>query len=539
VKHPCDEGVLLARSRAVASGRTTPDRSGGWVLAATILGSSLAFIDGTAVNVVLPVLQRELGASAADVQWVVELYGLFLASLLLLGGSLGDRFGRRRVFAIGVFLFTAASVACGFAPGVGSLIVARGVQGIGGALVVPGSLAILSASFQGEARGRAIGTWSGFTAITTAAGPVLGGWLADQASWRWVFFLNVPLAVAVLAISAWHVPESRDEETGAASLDVGGASLATLGLGGLVFGLLESSALGWLHPAVVAALAGGGVALVAFVLVESRVREPMVPLGLFRSRTFLGANVLTLLLYAALGGSLFFVPFDLIQVRGFAPTAAGAALLPLTILLFLLSRWSGGLVGRYGGKLPLVVGPLIAAGGFALFALAGAGGSYWTAVFPAVVVLGTGMAVSVAPLTTVVMGAVEVRHAGTASGINNAVSRLASLLAIALMGVVVVASFERGLDRRLATIEMPEAARRALVDQRDRLAAVRIPSGLDQRTRARVREAVSASFLDGFRRVMLGAAGLAVAGALAAAVMIETGGRRRRRRTRRRRAAAR
>jgi EmrB/QacA subfamily drug resistance transporter len=492
---------------------------GPWVLAAAILGSSMAFIDGTAVNVALPALQAGFGASVAGAQWVVEAYALFLAGLLLVGGALGDRFGRRRVFAIGVAGFALASAWCGLAPSLVQLVAARAVQGAAAALLVPGSLALLSAAFDPDRRGRAIGTWSGSTAITAALGPLLGGWLVDRASWRWVFFVNLPLAVAVLLLCR-RVPESRDPEA-APRLDGAGALLATAGLGGVTFGLLAWPRLGAWDPQVLAPLAGGIAALAGFVGVEARSRAPMMPLALFRSRNFAGANLLTLCLYAALGGTFFFLPFDLIQVQGYSATAAGAAFLPFILLMSLLSRWTGGLVDRYGPRPPLVVGPVVAALGFALLARPGVGGSYWTTFFPAVVVLGLGMAITVAPLTATVMGAVEVRHAGLASGINNAVSRVAGLLAVAVCGIVLVAGFHAGRERRLARLDLPAPARAELDREEARLAAAPLPANLPQDLRQGVRRALADSFVDGFRRATLLNAGLALLSAVAAAVLIE------------------
>lgn len=516
LKTPCDEGVVLG-GQAVQPCSQAVER---WVLAATILGSSMAFIDGTAVNVALPALQADLGATVAQVQWVIEAYVLFLASLLLVGGSLGDRFGRRRVFLIGVVGFALSSVWCGLAPGTRQLIAARAAQGIAAALMVPGSLALLSASFSKERRGRAIGTWSGFGAITAAVGPLLGGWLIDHASWRWVFFLNLPLALAVIAISLRYVPESRDPAAAATKLDVAGAVLATSALGGITFGLIESSRLGWSHSLVAGALAVGAASLVGFLAVEARSRAPMMPLSLFRSRVFSGANLLTFWLYAALAGALFFLPFNLIQVQGYSATRSGAALLPFILLMFLLSRWSGGLVDRYGARLPLVIGPAIAGAGFALLALPGLGGSYWTTFFPAILVLGLGMAVSVAPLTTTVMGAVEEDRAGIASGINNAVSRGAGLLAVAGMGLLFLGLFSRGLERRLDGLGLPPETRQALEAQKANLAAIEVPASLGEAQKSRAREAIDRAFLDGFRGVMLTAAGLAVLASLSAWLMI-------------------
>jgi EmrB/QacA subfamily drug resistance transporter len=504
LRAPCDEVVMQSRKPATTACGRWQRR---WTLTATILGSSMVFIDGTVVNVALPALQSKLNASVTDVQWVVEAYTLFLAALLLLGGSLGDRFGRKKIYAIGTGLFALASIWCGLAPNIEQLIMARAAQGVGGALLVPGSLAIISATFSETDRGHAIGTWSGATAITTAFGPLLGGWLIEHVSWREVFFINVPLALVVIAL-LFFVPESRDEED-AGHLDLIGAALATLSLGGIVFGLIESSRLGFHSAMVLATLIGGLVVGVAFVIVEARRQNPMVPLALFRSRNFAGANLLTLFLYAALMGSLFFLPLNLIQVQGYSATAAGAASLPFILIIFGLSRWSGGLVKRYGSRRPLVIGPLIAGAGFALFIRPGVASSYWTGFLPAILVLGLGMATSVAPLTTTVMNSVPENRAGIASGINNAVSRTAGLLAIAVLGLIMFQAFSNCMDKRMNQLQVNAEVRQVLSDQRVKLAAAELPANLDQATQAAIKQEIGECFITGYRWLMLVGAALA------------------------------
>jgi EmrB/QacA subfamily drug resistance transporter len=515
-KPPGDEGVIQARPHAVA---ISPAQET-WILVATILGSSMVFIDGTVVNIALPTLQRTLGATATDVQWVIEAYALFLASLLLVGGALGDLFGRRRLYTIGIAVFTAASIVCGLSPTIGFLIFARAAQGIGGALLTPGSLAIISASFRPEKRGRAIGTWSGFTTLTSVIGPVLGGLLIQTLSWRFIFFINVPLAAVTLYLVSQHVPESRDEAI-TPQLDWWGAATCTLGLGLIVYGLISADTLGLGNGLVLGTLIGGLAVLAFFLYIETRVSEPMMPLTLFSSRTFSGTNLLTLLLYGALGGALYFMPFTLQQVQGYTPAEAGAVFLPFTALMFSLSRWAGGLVTRYGSKLPLVVGPSIAALGFCLFAIPGTTGGYWTTYFPAIVVLGIGMSITVAPLTTTVMGAVSTDQAGIASGINNAVSRAAGLLAIAILGLVMVGVFEASLTSHLSSVGLTSAQQQAIEAQKSKLAGIVPPHDVPGTQRAQVTAAVDDSFLAGFRIVMFIAAGMALASAAIAGAMVE------------------
>ena len=505
-KPPCDEAVIRLGGPASACAA----RSKRWVLVAAIVGSSMAFVDGTVVNVALPAIQRDFNATAFEAQWVVESYALLLAALLLVGGSLGDRFGRRRVFMLGTVVFAVASVACALATSVHALIGARAVQGVGAALLVPGSLALISAAFPENERGRAIGTWSGFSGITAALGPVLGGALIDHYSWTWAFLINVPLAIVVLGIAAAHVPESRGAAgASGGALDITGALLATVALGGIVFAFIEAPARGWTSAVVLGALAAGVAAGIAFVVAESRSRAPMLPLGLFRSANFAGANLLTLLLYAALGGALYFLPLNLIQVQGWSASAAGAALLPFIAIMFALSRWSGQLVDRVGPKTPLVAGPLIAALGFALFALPGIDARYASGFMPAVVVLGLGMAITVAPLTTTVMNAVAPDSAGVASGVNNAVSRAAAVLAIAVFGIVMAWAFDASLRAQLGALNAAPEVVAFLEEQRGKLVDAALPPGLDAARSSELQQALEQAFVAGFRWIMLLSAGLA------------------------------
>ncbi len=395
----------------------------------------MAAIDSTVVGIALPAIGRDFHAGVAALQWVVTGYLLTLASLLLVGGSLSDHFGRRRLFQIGVVWFALASAGCGFAPDAGFLIGMRVLQGIGGALLAPGSLAMLQASFAPEDRARAIGAWSGLGGVATAAGPLLGGYLISAASWRWIFFLNLPVGAGVLFLTARHVPESRDPAA-TGRIDLAGAGSVTAGLGGLTFFLIEGPSLGWSSDLL---LGAGGLALVAlgaFFLIERRSPEPMLPIEIFRRRQFSATNAVTFVLYAALGGALFLLPVELQIASGYSPLGAGAALLPVTVIMLLFSARSGRLASRIGPRAQMSVGPLIVGAGLALMTRIGAGQSYFVAVLPAVVVLGIGLATMVAPLTATAMAAVPGEHAGLASAVNNDVARVGGLIAVAVLPAI-------------------------------------------------------------------------------------------------------
>jgi EmrB/QacA subfamily drug resistance transporter len=406
--------------------------AGRWVLLATVLGSGMAFIDATVVNIALPRIGTEFHATAASLQWTVNGYTLSLASLILLGGSLSDRFGRRRVFVTGIVWFASASLLCGLAPNVETLIAARVVQGVGGALLTPGALAILEASFEPEDRARAIGAWSGLGGIAGALGPFLGGWLVQVSSWRLCFLINVPVAALVAVVALRRVPESRDAEA-PAHLDIAGVLTGAAGLAGLSYGFTAWPALGATSPIVLASLAIGLAGMVAFVVTEQRSRHPMLPLEVFASRAFTAANLVTFAVYGALGGVFFLVVLNLQVVARFAPLAAGVSLLPVTALMLLLSARAGALAQRIGPRIPMTLGPVVCAGALLLLIRIGAHASYAGDVLPAVVLLGLGLSLTVAPLTATALGSVDERHAGVASGVNNAVARAAGLLAVAIL----------------------------------------------------------------------------------------------------------
>ncbi|HEX2185669.1 MAG TPA: DHA2 family efflux MFS transporter permease subunit, partial [Chloroflexota bacterium] len=408
--------------------------SGRWVLLAAVLGSSVAFLDATVVNVALPAIGEDLGAGVDGLQWTVTGYLLTLAAFILLGGSLGDRLGRRRVFIVGVLWFAVASTLCGLAPSVGVLAAARALQGVGAALLTPGSLALIEASFVPDDRGQAIGAWSGLTGVAAAVGPFAGGWLIDAVSWRLIFLLNIPLAALTVAVAMRHVPESADP-TAVPGLDLGGAVLATMGLAGCTYALIEAPAAG---PSAAVWTTGllGVAALGGFFAVEARSSHPMLPLEIFASRRFTSANAVTFAVYAALGGAFFLLVVHLQQVLGYSALEAGVATLPITVLMLALSSRAGRLAQRVGPRWPMTAGPLLVAAGLALMTRMDVGSGYLLDVLPAVVVFGLGLALTVAPLTATVLAAADARHAGVASGVNNAVARVAGLLAVAALPAV-------------------------------------------------------------------------------------------------------
>jgi EmrB/QacA subfamily drug resistance transporter len=511
---PCGEAVIRSTRGVLDCAR----RQKRWVLTGSVLASTMAFVDESVVSVALPRMQTDLGTSLAAMQWVVNAYTLCMSALLLIGGAAGDQFGRRRMFLIGVLIFGLASLGCGFAPNVAVLIVSRAIQGAGAALLIPCSLALIGAAFEEKERGAAIGVWSGASAIAAGLGPILGGWLVDHASWRAIFLINPVLATFAVWIALQYLPESRDPQAGSA-LDWRGAILVFAGLGALVYGLIEAATLGWRSPIVLGSIVGGALLLVMFVLEERRSRSPMMPLDLFGSSTFSGVNLLTLLLYGALGGAFFFVPFLLIQVHGYSATATGAAFLPFALILGILSRRAGALADRVGARIPLIVGPAIVALGFVLLALATPSPHYWALLAP-MTVLGVGMAVTVAPLTTTVVNAVPARQTGVASGINNAVASVASLLMIAVLGTIALGALNESLDSRLEN-SRPASDVKVVVDQaRGGFVIPTMPRHLAESQRKLASEIITGSFVDSIRLVMLIAAALSLAAALSAAFTI-------------------
>ena len=512
-KRPCDEAAIEStRVAGPCAASVKP-----WVLAVTILASSIAYIDESVVNVALPAIETDLKTSVEVIQWLVNAYTLCLSAFLLVGGSAGDLFGRRRIFVVGIAIFAIMSIWCGLSPDISQLLLARGIQGAGAALLIPCSLAIIGATFDEAERGKAIGTWAGFSAIAGAAGPLLGGWIVDHFSWRWIFLINPVLALPAIWMAISKVPESRDM-LAKGGLDWRGSLLALASLGSLSFGLMSAPIFGWSSATVVGALLIGLLLLAAFLWEEARNPAPMLPLGLFRSRTFSVVNLLTLLLYAGLGGAFFFLPFALIQVEGFSAVLAGAAFLPFTAIMATLSRWGGGLLDRFGAKGPLIIGPAIAALGFALLAWPIGGGSYWAFLVP-ISILGFGMVITVAPLTATVMDAVPRHETGVAAGINNAVASVANLMAVAVLGALALGLYNRGLDRDLASKSLPKEVAQAIGEAKGQFVigpALAKVQGDDRQLAERL---IKDSLAKSIRSIMLVCAALALAGAASSTLL--------------------
>ncbi|MDZ7716533.1 MAG: MFS transporter [Balneolaceae bacterium] len=498
---------------------THSETSKKWALAATIIGSSMAFVNGSVVNVALPAIQTALDATVADMQWVISIYTFILGTLILTGGSAGDYYGRKRIFGLGIFIFLLSTIWCGLAPNVQQLILARAGQALGGAFMIPGSLAIITDLYEEGERGKAIGTWSAATALATATGPLMGGILVDYFSWRFIFLISVPMAVIALAILFWRVPESKEREQNAKP-DWGGSLLATLSLGLICYGLIEGSEFGMIHPFVLLTLATGGLVLTAFIWLEKKTENPMVPLSIFKSSTFSGANLVTMSFFLSLAGVFFLLPFNLIQVQGYSATAAGAAFIPFPLLVGSLSRWSGGLIARYGARPMLVVGPVLTSLGFVLLGILGDGSSYWVNFLPGIAFMGLGVAVSFAPLNTVVMSSVDQSLTGTASGINKAVSRLSGMLSVALLGAVAINIFGSELLEWMQYNDIPDHLSKEMIEQKANLVKAVIPEQVDPAMRKVLQKGLNESFLNSFKTMMYISAGIVLCGAPCAATMV-------------------
>jgi len=510
---PCDR-LAIRSTRSVPACAVRKE----WVLAAAVLGSSMSYIDESVVNVALPGIEAQLQSNLAAMQWIINAYTLCISALLLVGGASADQYGRRRIFLIGISIFAVASIGCGLAPDVVTLIVSRAIQGFGAALLIPCSLALIGAAYDEKERGAAIGIWSAASAVAAGGGPLLGGWLVDHASWRLIFLINPVIALPTIWIAWRRVPESRDPSAHE-GLDWTGAVLVFGALGALVYGFIAASHAGWGQINVLAPLAVGAVLLYVFIRVERHSKAPMMPPELFRSASFSGINLLTLLLYGALDGALFFLPFLLIQAHGYSATAAGAVYLPFTGILAILSRWSGQLGDRFGTRAPLIVGPLITGVGFALLGFVGGAVHYWVFLLP-VCVLGLGMAITVAPLTTAVVNGVSARQMGVASGINNAVSSIAALLFVAVLGTVALGSFGRSLDQHLSATGASAQVRGVVVPTREAFAPPSVPATLSPQDQQTVRGVVAAAYVETIRMVMLIAAALSWGAALVAALTL-------------------
>ncbi len=505
---------------------TLKSSTGKWIMASVILASAMAFIDSTALNVVLPSLQKDLDATATDLFWILNSYLLMLAALILPGGSLGDKLGRKKIFMIGIAVFMVASAASGLAPTVGYLIFFRAIQGIGGALMIPGSLSIINSAFSSKERGKAIGTWSAITTMVTVGGPILGGALADAGLWRIIFFINVPIGIVSLLILWRKVPESMDEQTDR-TLDYPGAISIVAGLALLTYGFLSIPETGFNNWKVYTSLAGGTFSIILFIIIEHRSKHPMMPLQLFRNKTFSGANLLTFFLYAALACAMLFLTLNMVQVQGYSQLQAGMTLLPFTILLITISRWSGGLVDKYGPRWFLIMGPSVVAVGLLWLSFikqTNGPSSYWTTFLPGIFLFGLGMSFTVTPLTTTVMGAVADHYSGTASGVNNAISRISNVFANAILGALAILFFTGFLNNKMDKISLPEKAKKEIVGEAVNLGDAKVPSIITEKDKVTIRKIYNEGFINSYGIIMQICSGLAALSVIMAFIFIKNSG---------------
>ncbi|RYU92135.1 DHA2 family efflux MFS transporter permease subunit [Mucilaginibacter terrigena] len=497
-------------------------KAGKWIMVSTIMASAMAFIDATALNVVLPSLQKSLNASGTDLFWILNAYLLMLTALILIGGSLGDKLGRKKVFMAGIFLFILGSAACGFAPGVTLLIVFRMLQGIGGALMIPGSLSLISSSINPNERGKAIGTWSAFTTVVTMGGPVLGGAFGDAGLWRYIFFINIPIGIVALIILAKQVKEIRDENS-KQGLDIAGAVAIALGLAAVTFGFLRIPAVGLNNWQVYASLGGGLLLLLAFIIIEKKGRHPMMPLQLFTNITFSGANLLTFFLYAGLGAGMLFLGLNMVQVQGYSQLQSGLTFLPFTVLMIVIARFAGALADKHGPRLFLIVGPACAGAGLLIlsFVKQTAGpAAYWTTFFPGILVFGLGMSFTVAPLTAAVMSSVSDHFSGTASGVNNALTRIANVFANAILGALAVLFFSGALQGEIKNVKLNDKQKQLVIKQAVNLGNAKAPEVFNEQDKATIAKAYKESFIAAYANIMRISAGLAFLGAIMSVMFI-------------------
>lgn len=497
--------------------------AGKWIMISTILASSMAFIDGTALNVVLPALQKNLHANGSDLFWVLNAYLLMLASLILIGGSMGDKIGRKKVFVWGILLFMAGSAACGFSPGINFLIVCRAIQGIGGALMIPGSLSIISSSINKEERGKAIGTWSAFTTVVTMGGPILGGALADAGLWRFIFFINIPIGIIAVLILIFRVKESADKNKDP-SLDFSGAITIALGLALLTFGFLRIPLIGFNHWEIYLSLAAGIIFFIVFIFIESKSKHPMMPLKLFSSRTFSGVNLLTFFLYAGLGAGMLFLSLNMIQAQGYTQLQSGLTFLPFTILMMSIARFAGRLADKYGARKLLIAGPAVAGIGLLMLSFVkqtNGAGDYWTTFFPGILMFGLGMSFTVAPLTATVMSAADEHLSGTASGINNAMTRISNVFANAIFGALAVLFFSNALQKDLQKTSFSIDTKQSITAQAINLGDAKPPANIDSNKKPEVEKLYRQGFISSYGKIMQLASGLAFTGALMSLLFIK------------------